>query len=181
MKRNAKIIAVDWSLVDGQWKSLSIRQIAEKLGTTYPVVLTARKELNRQALTTGLPAESFRPEPTGRKQWDTGPADALWPTMNNRQIAQKLGIPYYAVLVKRNELIQDAIRNRQPTAPYRLQVAVPRGTDLSRADGLWSTTSNRDLAKLLGLGPTRVFSLRRGLIVRAKREGQSPAPYIYKT
>ena len=137
IKRNAKVIAVDWSLVDGQWKSLSIRQIAEKLGTTYPVVFARRKELNRQALT-GLPAQSFRPVPTGRRQWDTDPAEALGPIMNNRQIAQKLGIPYYAVHVKRNELIQDAIRNRQPTAPYQLQVVITRGTDLSRPDGLWS-------------------------------------------
>ena len=179
MKRNTKIVAVDWSLVDGQWKSLGNRQIAEKLGTTYPVVYARRKELIRQGISAGLPAESFRPLPTVRKPWDFGPAEALWPIMNNRQIAQELGVPYNAVHLKRKELIQDAILKRQPTAHYQLQVATPRGTDLSPANGLWSTTSNIGLAKLLGLAPGRVFHLRRGLIARAKQEGQSPAPYIY--
>jgi hypothetical protein len=113
------------------------------------------------------------------KNVDWSLADGLWASLHNRDIAQRLGTTYARVKAERNKRIHEAIKKRQSITPFQSPARKSHQCDWKQADGLWPRLNNKELAQILGLSPARVTAMRRGLILKARRLGKSPLPYIF--
>ena len=104
MKRND----IDWSRADGLWNKFGDVEMAKFLGVGYMAVMNQRRRLLRDAKASQKSTSQYVTPQLGRKSFDWGLAKGLWAKMNNRELAQKLGIGYGSVVNARARLIKEA-------------------------------------------------------------------------